>query len=43
MVTLVLVPTVYTLFEEGWAGLKHKTPAPAPARPARLRIARQLV
>ena len=31
MVTLVLVPTVYTLFEEGWAGLKHKTPAPAPA------------
>ncbi len=31
MVTLVLVPTVYTLFEEGWAGLRHKTPAPAPA------------
>ena len=31
MVTLVLVPTVYTLFEEGWAGLRHKTPAPKPA------------
>ncbi len=31
MVTLVLVPTVYTLFEEGWAGLRHKTPVPAQA------------
>nr|MBA3949998.1 efflux RND transporter permease subunit [Acidobacteriota bacterium] len=31
MVTLLLVPTVYTLFEEGWAGLRHKTPAPTPA------------
>jgi HAE1 family hydrophobic/amphiphilic exporter-1 len=29
MVTLVLVPTVYTLFEEGWAGLRHKEPRPA--------------
>jgi HAE1 family hydrophobic/amphiphilic exporter-1 len=34
MVTLVLVPTVYTLFEEGWAGLRHKTPTPAEAGPA---------
>ncbi len=25
MVTLVLVPAVYTLFEEGWKGLFHKT------------------
>ena len=24
MVTLVLVPAVYTLFEEGWKGLRHK-------------------
>jgi HAE1 family hydrophobic/amphiphilic exporter-1 len=24
LVTLVLVPTVYTLFEEGWRGLLHK-------------------
>ncbi|MDQ3169710.1 MAG: efflux RND transporter permease subunit [Acidobacteriota bacterium] len=31
IVTLVLVPTVYTLFEEGWAGLKHKGPVPAQA------------
>jgi HAE1 family hydrophobic/amphiphilic exporter-1 len=34
MVTLVLVPSVYTLFEEGWRGLfgKHKhDPEPAPA------------
>ncbi len=31
IVTLVLVPTVYTLFEEGWAGLRHKSPVPAPA------------
>jgi HAE1 family hydrophobic/amphiphilic exporter-1 len=23
MVTLVLVPAVYTLFEEGWKGLRH--------------------
>ncbi|MEX2270941.1 MAG: efflux RND transporter permease subunit [Vicinamibacterales bacterium] len=29
MVTLVLVPTVYTLFEEGWAGLRHREPRPA--------------
>jgi HAE1 family hydrophobic/amphiphilic exporter-1 len=27
MVTLVLVPAVYTLFEEGWKGLFHKNPA----------------
>jgi HAE1 family hydrophobic/amphiphilic exporter-1 len=27
MVTLVLVPAVYTLFEEGWKGLFHKSPA----------------
>ena len=27
MVTLVLVPAVYTLFEEGWKGLFHRTPA----------------
>ena len=31
MVTLVLVPTVYTLFEEGWSGLRHKAPEPAKA------------
>jgi hydrophobic/amphiphilic exporter-1 (mainly G- bacteria), HAE1 family len=31
LVTLVLVPTVYTLFEEGWAGLRHRTPEPAEA------------
>jgi Cu/Ag efflux pump CusA len=23
LITLVVVPTVYTLFEEGWKGLKH--------------------
>ncbi|MDQ3071043.1 MAG: efflux RND transporter permease subunit [Acidobacteriota bacterium] len=31
LVTLVLVPTVYTLFEEGWSGLRHRTPKPAEA------------
>ncbi len=31
LVTLVLVPTVYTLFEEGWAGLRHRTPKPVEA------------
>ncbi|HUF23855.1 MAG TPA: efflux RND transporter permease subunit [Vicinamibacterales bacterium] len=31
LVTLVLVPTVYTLFEEGWAGLRHRAPEPAEA------------
>jgi HAE1 family hydrophobic/amphiphilic exporter-1 len=31
MVTLVLVPTVYTLFEEGWAGVRHREPKPASA------------
>jgi HAE1 family hydrophobic/amphiphilic exporter-1 len=24
LITLVLVPTVYTIFEEGWKGLRHK-------------------
>jgi HAE1 family hydrophobic/amphiphilic exporter-1 len=28
LVTLVLVPSVYTLFEEGWTGLRHRTPQP---------------
>jgi HAE1 family hydrophobic/amphiphilic exporter-1 len=28
IVTLVLVPAVYTLFEEGWKGLSHKGEAP---------------
>jgi hydrophobic/amphiphilic exporter-1 (mainly G- bacteria), HAE1 family len=28
LITLVLVPTVYTLFEEGWKGLRHKADAP---------------
>jgi Cu/Ag efflux pump CusA len=27
LVTLVLVPTVYTLFEEGWTGLRRGGPA----------------
>jgi len=31
LVTLVLVPTVYTLFEEGWAGLRHRAPEPIEA------------
>ena len=31
LVTLVLVPTVYTLFEEGWAGLRHREPKPVEA------------
>ena len=31
LVTLVLVPTVYTLFEEGLAGLRHRAPEPTPA------------
>jgi Cu/Ag efflux pump CusA len=29
LVTLVLVPAVYTLFEEGWAGLRKKSPSEA--------------
>jgi hydrophobic/amphiphilic exporter-1 (mainly G- bacteria), HAE1 family len=29
LVTLVLVPAVYTLFEEGWSGLRHKHHEPA--------------
>jgi HAE1 family hydrophobic/amphiphilic exporter-1 len=28
LITLVLVPTVYTLFEEGWKGLRHRTVTP---------------
>jgi HAE1 family hydrophobic/amphiphilic exporter-1 len=28
LVTLVLVPSVYTLFEEGWTGLRHRTRQP---------------
>jgi HAE1 family hydrophobic/amphiphilic exporter-1 len=28
LITLVLVPTVYTLFEEGWKGLRHRPAAP---------------
>jgi HAE1 family hydrophobic/amphiphilic exporter-1 len=31
LITLVLVPTVYTLFEEGWKGLRHGKPTDAPA------------
>ena len=27
-ITLVIVPTVYTLFEEGWSGLRRKRPTP---------------
>jgi HAE1 family hydrophobic/amphiphilic exporter-1 len=34
LVTLVLVPAVYTLFEEGWKGLLHKQHEPAPAEHA---------
>lgn len=36
LITLVFVPTVYTLFEEGWAGLRrgmhHEPPSQAPAK-----------
>jgi HAE1 family hydrophobic/amphiphilic exporter-1 len=28
LVTLVLVPSVYTLFEEGWTGLRRRTSQP---------------
>jgi hypothetical protein len=31
VVTLVLIPAVYTLFEEGLAGLRRKKPAEAEA------------
>ena len=34
LVTLVLVPAVYTLFEEGWKGLVHKHHEPAPVEHA---------
>jgi len=33
MITLVFVPAMYTLFEEGWRGIFKKGPA-APAAPA---------
>lgn len=32
LVTLVLVPSVYTLFEEGWTGLRRKTAESHPER-----------
>jgi HAE1 family hydrophobic/amphiphilic exporter-1 len=32
LVTLVLVPSVYTLFEEGWKGSRHKAGDPVPER-----------
>ena len=31
IITLVFVPAMYTLFEEGWGGLRRKKPAPAEA------------
>jgi HAE1 family hydrophobic/amphiphilic exporter-1 len=31
LVTLVLVPVVYTLFEEGWSGMFHRRHAHEPA------------
>ena len=31
IITLVFVPAMYTLFEEGWRGLRRKKPAPAAA------------
>jgi hypothetical protein len=31
-VTLVLVPAVYTLFEEGFSGRRHGTTSPQPER-----------
>ena len=31
LITLVLVPTVYTLFEEGWSGLWRKRAEEAPS------------
>jgi HAE1 family hydrophobic/amphiphilic exporter-1 len=30
LITLVFVPTVYTLFEEGWSGLWRRKPVPEP-------------
>jgi HAE1 family hydrophobic/amphiphilic exporter-1 len=30
LITLVLVPTVYTIFEEGWRGLRHSHDSPVP-------------
>lgn len=33
MITLVFVPAMYTLFEEGWSGLFKKGPAAPPAAP----------
>ena len=34
MITLVFVPAMYTVFEEGWRGLFTKAPAPAAAEAA---------
>jgi len=34
VITLVLVPTVYTIFEEGWSGLWHKHTPQESAPPA---------
>jgi HAE1 family hydrophobic/amphiphilic exporter-1 len=31
IITLVFVPAMYTLFEEGWSGLKRRPAAPAEA------------
>ena len=31
MITLVFVPTIYTLFEEGLAGIRKRVPREAPA------------
>src|SRR5688572_1453714 len=31
IITLVFVPAMYTLFEEGWGGIRRKKPAPAEA------------
>jgi HAE1 family hydrophobic/amphiphilic exporter-1 len=31
IITLVFVPAMYTLFEEGWSGIRRKKPAPAEA------------
>ncbi|MBY0495189.1 MAG: efflux RND transporter permease subunit [Cyanobacteria bacterium] len=33
LITLVFVPAMYTLFEEGWSGLRKKGPAAPPAAP----------
>jgi len=33
MITLVFVPAMYTLFEEGWSGVFKKRSAAPPAAP----------